>query len=95
MIGTKFAAAKPVKRARLYASGVGVFEAYLNGKKLGEEFLAPYVNNYEANIQVLTFSVEELCSGNGEDEENSLEFLLGKGDVYKRQWYGLTGDLSL
>lgn len=81
VIGTKFVAAKPVKRARLYASGVGVFEAYLNGKKLGEEFLAPYVNNYEANIQVLTFPVEELCSENGEAGENSLEFLLGKG------WY--------
>ena len=81
VIGTKFAAVKPVKRARLYTSGVGVFEVYLNGKKLGEEFLAPYVNNYEANIQVLTFPVEELCSGNGEAGENSLEFLLGKG------WY--------
>ena len=44
--------------------------------------MAPYVNNYEANIQVLTFPVEELCSENGEAGENSLEFLLGKAGIW-------------
>ena len=65
----------PVKRARLYASGVGLFEAYLNGKKLGKEYLTPYVTNYETNIQVITFPAEVILG------ENTLEILLGKG------WY--------
>lgn len=64
-----------VKKARLYVTGVGVFEAYLNGKKLGEEFLTPYLNVYEKAIQVITFSVEDL------EEENTLEIMTGKG------WY--------
>lgn len=81
VIGTTFFAEKPVKRARLYASGVGLFEAYVNGKKLGEEFLAPYINHYETNIQTLTFPIEEIYSGEGKAGENRLEFLLGKG------WY--------
>lgn len=70
-----FTVKKEVRRARLYAYGAGLFEAYCNGKKLGEEFLTPYVTNYESALQVITFPIE-LKAG-----ENSLEFLLGKG------WY--------
>lgn len=64
-----------VKRARLYVTGVGVFEAYLNGKKLGEEYLTPYLTVYEKALQVITFPMEEL------EETNTLELMTGKG------WY--------
>ncbi len=67
---------KKVKKARLYATGVGVFEAYINGEKLGEEYLAPFQSHYETYLQVLTFPVDSLKVG-----ENTWEFLLGKG------WY--------
>ena len=63
-------------RARLYASGLGLFEAYVNGEKLGEEYLLPGITNYETRIQVITFRAENLREG-----ENELSFLLGKG------WY--------
>lgn len=71
----QFAAAGAVKRARLYVTGVGLFEAFLNGKKLGGEFLTPYINHYETAIQVITFPIDQL------EEQNTLEILLGKG------WY--------
>ena len=61
---------------------MGVFEAYLNGKKLGEEFLAPYVNNYEANIQVLTFPVEELAAKMGKPEKTVWNFCLEKAGIW-------------
>lgn len=67
---------KDVLRARLYAAGVGLFEAYFDGKKLGDEYLMPYLTNYERNIQVMTFPVEGVRKG-----FHTLEFLLGKG------WY--------
>jgi len=71
---------KEVKRARWYVSGVGLFEAYINGEKQGEEYLTPYVTNYEKTVQVITFPVE-LKQG-----ENVLTISLGKG------WYmGLFG----
>ena len=54
-----FAVEKEVKRARLYMTGVGMFEAYLDGEKVGEEYLTPYINDYESGIQVLTFPMEE------------------------------------
>ena len=76
-----FSVEKPVRRARIYGTGVGMFELYLNGEKLGKEYLTPYVNQYETNIQVMTFLADGLKQG-----ENTLEFLLGKG------WYmGLFG----
>ena len=65
-----------LKKARLYASGVGLFEACVNGEKLGEEYLKPGITNYERRIQVVTFPVNTLHEG-----ENELSFLLGKG------WY--------
>lgn len=71
-----FAVEKEVKRARLYVTAAGVFEAYLNGRKLGEEYLAPYLTDYEKIIQVVTFPVEELLQ-----EKNTLEIYVGKG------WY--------
>lgn len=71
-----FSVDRKVSRARLYITGVGLFEAYLNGRKLGNEYLTPYINQYESNIQVITFPVETELEG-----ENKLEILLGKG------WY--------
>ena len=71
-----FAVRPGLMRARLYAAGVGMFEACVNGKKLGDEYLKPGITNYETRIQALTFPVEEL-----EEGDNELSFLLGKG------WY--------
>ena len=65
-----------LQRARLYAAGVGLFEACVNGEKLGEEYLKPGITNYEKRIQTVTFPVDTLHEG-----ENELSFLLGKG------WY--------
>ena len=73
-----------LKRARLYATGVGLFEAYINGEKLGDEYLLPGVTDYEKRIQVITFPVNGLKEG-----ENELSFLLGKG------WYMGTFGLEM
>lgn len=76
LISKTFSVNGPVKRARLYAAGVGLFEAYMNGEKLGDEYLLPGCTPYEDYIQVITFAAENLKEG-----ENTLSFLLGKG------WY--------
>lgn len=77
----EFCINKDIKRARLYATGVGLFEIYINDKKVNQEFLMPYINNYETNIQVITFDLD-----NKLEKENTLKIMLGKG------WYmGLFG----
>ena len=65
-----------LRRARLYACGLGMFEAYVNGEKLGDEYLKPGLTDYNTRLQVVTFPVEGLKEG-----ENELSILLGKG------WY--------
>ncbi len=66
-----------IKKARLYICGLGLYEAYIGGRKVGDEFLTPYSNNYHAWLQYQTYDVTELLS----PEEIKLEVLLGNG------WY--------
>ena len=76
VFGRLFQMKRPVAQARLYLSAAGVFEAYLNGKKIGDEYLTPYLTDYRERMQVITFPVEEYLQ-----EENRLEIMTGKG------WY--------
>ena len=77
MFTKTFSVKGEVKRARLYLTGVGLFETYLNGEKVGKEYLTPYINDYEQNIQVITFDVKNHLV----NADNTLEIMLGKG------WY--------
>lgn len=74
---------KPV-RARLYVCGLGVYEAFLNGQRIGDEIMTPYDNAYDLWLQYQTFDVtEELKQG------GRLEVLLGNG------WYNSRFGLCL
>lgn len=67
----------PVKWARVYSCGLGVYEACLNGEKLGEEFLLPGYHSYDFINQYQTFDItDSLTAG-----RNKLSFILGEG------WY--------
>lgn len=80
-----FELSQQVKEARLYISGVGLYEASLNGKKIGNDVLAPFVNNYDAFIQIQTYDVTEQLK-----QSNQLAILLGNG-WYKGR-FGLSGE---
>lgn len=67
---------KEVRRARLYVCGLGLYEAYYNGGKIGEEYLTPYSNNYNGWVQYQTYDVTEALQQAG-----TLSILLGNG------WY--------
>ena len=68
--------AKKLKQARLYICGLGLYEAYYNGKRIGDEYLTPYSNDYNEWVQYQTFDVTEELS-----EKGTLSILLGNG------WY--------
>ena len=76
--------AKPVKRARLYVSGLGLYEAFYKvgegesgkEKRIGEEYLTPYSNDYNEWVQYQTYDVTDLMQSSGK-----LSILLGNG------WY--------
>lgn len=78
----KFPCSKKVKSARLYICGLGCYEAYLNGSKLGEEYLAPFLHDYNEEQQYQTYDMTEHLRKN-----NEIKVYLGNG-WYKGE-YGL------
>lgn len=71
---------KRVKKARLYICGLGLYEAYFTeqgetaSKKIGDEYLTPYCNNYHRWLQYQTYDITSQISRGG-----SLSVLLGNG----------------
>lgn len=50
---------KTVKRAVAYISGLGQFELFLNGRKVGDNFLDPAWSDYDKQVCYMTFDVTE------------------------------------
>ena len=46
LLRKEFEVNKPVKSARFYGTGLGYFELYVNGSKMGDEYLVPNQTNY-------------------------------------------------
>lgn len=73
-----------VKRARMYVSGVGLYEVQINGEKVGEDLLAPFFNDYDERLQASTHDVTDMLRA-----ENRVEILLGNGWYKGRYGLGL------
>ncbi|MDR4946131.1 family 78 glycoside hydrolase catalytic domain [Neobacillus cucumis] len=57
MLRKQFELKKQIESARIYATGVGLYELYLNGNKVGDELLAPGWTSYHKRIQYQTYDV--------------------------------------
>ena len=67
-----------VKNARLYISGLGLYECYINGKRVGESVLAPTATDYSTNVPYNTFDVSEFIK----DKQNAIGVTLGNGRFF-------------
>ncbi len=68
---------KSIKKARLYISGLGYYEAYLNGKKVGDHMLDPGWTQYAKTVFYAAYDVtDQIRQG-----ENAIGVMLGNG------WY--------
>ena len=65
-----------VETARLYITARGVFEAEINGDRVGDEFLSPGWTAYASRLRFLTYDVTSLVR---RGERNSIEVLVGNG----------------
>lgn len=72
-----FTLGKPVRRARLYATALGVYELRLNGRRVGDHILAPEWTNYRRRVLYQTYDVTNLLTRG----ENAIGAILGDG------WY--------
>lgn len=85
-----FALDLPVASARLYVTALGLYEAFLNGSRIGDAELAPGWTDFHRRIYYQTYDVTGLLR----EGENVLGALLGDGwycghlQVRDRQLYG-------
>ena len=71
----EFALAKPVRRARLYVTGLGYYEASLNGQRVGDHLLDPGWTAFDKQVFYSTYDVTgQLAAG-----ANCLGVTLGNG----------------
>ena len=66
---------KPVERATVYVSGLGQFELFLNGAKVGDNFLDPAWSDYDRQVCYQTFDISEELQPGG----NVFGVMLGNG----------------
>ena len=68
---------KEIEKARIYITGLGLYELYINEEKIGNEYLTPYCTAYDKYIQYQTYDItKELKVG-----KNNIDVMLGNG------WY--------
>lgn len=70
----EFLLKKKLQKAVVCVSGLGHFDLFLNGKKVGNNFLDPGWTNYDKTALYVTFDVTGLL-----DEHNALGMMLGNG----------------
>ncbi|MBB6003770.1 alpha-L-rhamnosidase [Arcicella rosea] len=74
----EFQAKKTIKQATVYIVGLGMYELYLNGQKVGDQVLAPVPTDYTKGVKYNTFDVTKLLQkGN-----NAIGTVLGNGRFY-------------
>jgi alpha-L-rhamnosidase len=71
----EFTVVKPVASARLYATAIGVYEANLNGTRVGEDIFAPGWTDYHRRIQYQVYDITSLI----QQGSNALGAVLGDG----------------
>ena len=74
----EFTVGKKVRSATAYICGLGHFEMYVNGKKIGDHFLDPGWTNYAKHAQYVTFDITKDLKSGG----NAIGVMLGNGFYY-------------
>ena len=82
----KFAPTKPIAKARLYATALGVYEASINNQRVSDDLLAPGWTDYTKRVMVQTYDVTKLIRPG----PNAVGAVLGDGWYAGRLgWMGL------
>ncbi|MBR0037293.1 MAG: family 78 glycoside hydrolase catalytic domain [Bacteroidales bacterium] len=77
---TRFETLSEVKRATLHIAGLGLYEASLNGKKIGNDVMTPAPTDYTHSIIYNTYDVSDLLK-----EQNLLDVTVSNGRFYTMQ----------
>jgi alpha-L-rhamnosidase len=77
MLRSEFKLSGGVARARAYVTSHGLYEMYLNGRRVGEQLFTPGWTSYKKRLQYQTYDVTDLLKGG----DNAIGVQLGDG------WY--------
>ena len=77
MLRKKIEISKPLKQARLYATARGIYEFYINGQKVGHDYLNPGWTDYRYRIMYNTFDITDMLKQGA----NGIGAMIGAG------WY--------
>lgn len=75
LLRREFAVEKPIKRARVYVTGLGYYELSINGKKVGDRRLEPGYTRYDKRVLYATHDVTDMLRTG----RNALGMMLGNG----------------
>ena len=78
MLRREFAPKQPVVRATAYVCGLGLFEFYLNGQKVGDHVMDPVQSCWPKRAHYVTFDVTKQIK----DGSNALGVMLGNGRFF-------------
>ncbi len=73
----EFSTNKAVKRATVHISGMGLYELYINGQKIGDQVLAPAPTDYRKTVYYNSFDVTGQLA-----KQNAIGVTLGNGRFY-------------
>ncbi len=77
-----FSAEKKIKKAVVYISGLGIYQLYLDGEKIGKEELSPDPTQYNDRVFYNTFDVTKNIS----EGKNTIGVILGNGRFFTMRW---------
>ena len=80
MLRTKFSTTKQVASARIYVTARGIYELYLNGKRIGDDYYNPGLSQYDHTHFYQTYDVSDQIKPG----DNALGAMLAEG-----WWSGL------
>ena len=77
----EFGLDKTVRQATLYISGLGMYEAYIDGRRVGEQVLAPAPTDYRRTVLYNAFDVTSMLKG----QRHCIGVVVGNGRYYTMQ----------
>ncbi len=83
----EFEAKKKVKSARVYVTSLGIYQLFINGKKVGTDLFTPGWTTYNKRLQYQTYDVTSMLN-----KSNSIGAIVGdgwfRGTIAKNLCYG-------
>ena len=81
----EFSVDKPVRQATLYICGLGLYECFINGQRIGDQVLAPMPTDYRRTVLYNAYDVTNNLQSSTFNLQCAIAVVLGNGRYYTMQ----------